>query len=149
MNTEKRSHDCGVFSIMEGVKVLRVSVAPYERGFRHEKGSWRMWTTNHSNSYPGWESYSGYNMVNDQQQVYELKSVSTEQEWQESLRDPENPNVAAPSRFERYRMLLDEHCGSINVDAAAAILSDRIDSYSGKERPKYEPSVSNNILATI
>ncbi len=114
-----------------------------------ETGSFRMWTSNHSNAYPGWGNYTGYNMVNDQAPVYELGSVSTIEEWQTSLRVPENPYVAAPSRYERYRHLLDEYSGSIDVNTAITILGDRIDSYSGMKRAKYSPSESNNILATI
>ncbi len=114
-----------------------------------EKNSCCIWTTNHSNSYPGWGNFTGYNMVFDQAPVYELKSVDTIEQWQRSLRDPENLYVAAPSRFERYRELLNEHYGQIDFKIAVRILSDRFDPYTGEERPKYTPSVSNNQLSTI
>ena len=114
-----------------------------------EDNSSQLWTSNHSNSYPGWEAYEGYNMVNDQAPVYELESVDTIEQWQQSLRNPDNLFVAAPSRFERYRTLLNEYRGNINHENAISILSDRFDPYTGKEREKYTPSVSNNILATI
>lgn len=114
-----------------------------------EKNSSCLWTSNHSNSYPGWINYSGYNMVNDQAPVYELESFSTIAEWQNSLRNPENLYVAAPSRFGRYRTLLNEYRGNIGIDNAIAILGDRLDAYSGEVRAKYTPSTSNNVLATI
>ncbi|HOP64992.1 MAG TPA: C45 family autoproteolytic acyltransferase/hydrolase [Spirochaetota bacterium] len=114
-----------------------------------ENGESRLWTTNHSNSYPGWTGYEGYNMINDQALVYELDAVNTIENWQTSLKDPDNLYVAAPSRFERYRTLLDEYKGNINPDTAVQILCDRFDPYTGKEREKYSPSISNNILATI
>jgi hypothetical protein len=114
-----------------------------------EEGAKVLWQSNHSNCYPGWMGYSGYNMVNDQVKVNELTDVSTIENWQESLRDPENLYVQAPSRFERYRELMAEYHGNITVDNAIAILSDRFDPYTQKTREKYSPSISNNILCTI
>ena len=109
-----------------------------------------LWTSNHSNCYPGWLSYQGYNMVFDQARVYELGDVSTIEKWQKSLRDPNNLYVPAPSRFERYKeLLLEQYYGKVSVDNAIAILSDRYDPYVRETRLKYTPSVSNNILATI
>ncbi len=114
-----------------------------------ESGQNCLWTSNHSNSYPDWENYEGYNMVIDQAPVYELDDVNSIEEWQESLRDPDNPYVASPSRFERYRALLKEYKGNIKKENAVKILSDRYDPYTGRQRPKYTPSVSNNVLGTI
>ena len=80
-----------------------------------EKGSKILWQSNHSNCYPGWMGYSGYNMVNDQVPVNELADVSTIENWQKSLRDPENLYVQAPSRYERYRELLAEYQGEYHL----------------------------------
>ena len=115
-------------------------------------GAEMLWQSNHSNCYPGWEGYQGYNMVKDQQLVHELEDTTTIGAWQRSLRDPDNYWVQAPSRFERYRTLLqDEYYGNITPENAIAILSDRVDPYSenNRERGKHEASVSNNILCTI
>jgi predicted choloylglycine hydrolase len=108
-----------------------------------------LFTSNHTNCYPGWYGYDGYNMVKDQQKVYTLTDVSTIEAWQTSLRDPKNIWVPAPSRFERYEQLLGEQIGRITPQSAQQILSDRYDPYTGKTRDKWSPSVSNNILATI
>ncbi len=75
-----------------------------------------LWQTNHSNCYPGWMGYSGYNMVADQVLVNQLKDISTIETWQNSLKDPYNFYVQAPSRFERYQQLIHEYYGNITVD---------------------------------
>ncbi len=108
-----------------------------------------LWQSNHSNCYPGWMGYEGYNMVADQVLVNEIKDISTIQNWQDSLRDPYNFYIQAPSRFERYRQLLHEYYGDITVENAIKIMSDRYDPYTKLTRPKDDPSVSNNILCTI
>ncbi len=108
-----------------------------------------LYQANNSNCYPGWLGYEGYNMVNDQALVNELTNVSTIDKWQASLRDPANKYVQAPSRVERYGELLVKHYGNITLEAAKAIMTDRFDPYTQKEREKWEPSVSNNILCTI
>jgi hypothetical protein len=90
-----------------------------------------MWQTNHSNCYPGWMGYSGYNMVADQVLVNELKDISTMENWQSSLNEPYNFFVQAPSRFERYRQLIHENYGKITIENAIKILSDRYDPYTG------------------
>jgi hypothetical protein len=108
-----------------------------------------MWQTNHSNCYPGWMGYSGYNMVADQVLVNELKDISTIENWQNSLKDPYNFFVQAPSRFERYGQLIHEHYGKITIENAIKILSDRYDPYTWMTRPGDFPSWTNNILCTI
>lgn len=114
-----------------------------------EEGIKALWQSNHSNCYPGWMGYAGYNMVNDQKPVNELTDVNTIENWQNSLRDPKNLYVQAPSRFERYRELISQYKGSINLENAQKILTDLYDPYTEKERQKWEPSISNNILCTI
>lgn len=108
-----------------------------------------IWQTNHSNCYPGWMGYSGYNMVRDQAPVNELDDVSTIENWQASLKDPYNFYVQAPSRFERYSQLIHEHYGNISPENAMKILSDRYDPYTRMTRPEEFPSWTNNILCTI
>jgi len=108
-----------------------------------------LYQANNSNCYPGWMGYEGYNMVGDQAPVNELTNVSTIDTWQASIKDPANKYVQAPSRFERYGELLAEHYGKITPETAKVIMSDRFDPYTRREREKWEPSVSNNILCTI
>ena len=47
-----------------------------------------LWQTNHSNCYPGWMGYSGYNMVADQLTVNDLKDISTIENWQKQPQGP-------------------------------------------------------------
>ncbi len=108
-----------------------------------------MWQTNHSNCYPGWMGYSGYNMVRDQAPVNEIEDISTIENWQASLKDPYNFYVQAPSRFERYGQLIHEHYGNISPENAMKILCDRYDPYTRMTRPEDFPSWTNNILCTI
>jgi hypothetical protein len=108
-----------------------------------------MWQTNHSNCYPGWMGYSGYNMVADQLPVNELKDISTVENWQNSLKDPYNFYVQAPSRFERYGQLIHEYYGNLTPENAMQILSDRYDPYTRMVRLEEMPSWTNNILCTI
>jgi len=108
-----------------------------------------LWQTNHSNCYPGWMGYSGYNMVADQAPVNDLKDISTVEAWQNSLKDPYNFYVQAPSRFERYRQLIHEHYGNITPDIAMKMLSDCYDPYTRMTRALNLPSWTNNILCTI
>ena len=108
-----------------------------------------MWQTNHSNCYPGWMGYSGYNMVADQAPVNKIKDISTVEAWQKSLKEPYNFFVQAPSRFERYRQLIHQYYGNITDDNALNILRDHFDPYTAMTRPKHFPSWTNNILCTI
>lgn len=108
-----------------------------------------LWQTNHSNCYPGWMGYSGYNMVADQATVNQLKNISTIQNWQDSLKDPYNFYVQAPSRFERYAELIHQNYGKVTVGNAIAMMSDRFDPYTRMKRAKELPSWTNNILCTI
>lgn len=108
-----------------------------------------MWQSNHSNCYPGWKGYSGYNMVADQVLVNEIADISTIEAWQESLKEPYNFFVQAPSRFERYEQLIHQYYGNITPENAQLILSDRYDPYTRQTRPLEFPSWTNNILCTI
>ena len=88
-------------------------------------------------------------MVKDQQLVNVLDAVDTVENWQRSLRDPENMYVQAPSRFERYRQLLQEYKGNITISNAIKILCDRYDPYTQQTRNTGEVSPTNNIRCTI
>ncbi|MFB3764176.1 MAG: C45 family autoproteolytic acyltransferase/hydrolase [Methanotrichaceae archaeon] len=116
---------------------------------RPMQGISALWQTNHSNCYPGWMGYSGYNMVADQAGVNELKDISTVECWQNSLKDPYNFYVQAPSRFERYGQLIHDYYGNITPENAIKILSDRYDPYTRMTRPENFPSWTNNILCTV
>jgi predicted choloylglycine hydrolase len=109
----------------------------------------RLWQANDSICYPGYQGYSGYNMVYDQQLVYELEDVSSIEKYLQSQKDPYNFTVPAPCRFERYDYLLNDNYGKIDVEIAKEIMSDRYDPYTKKTRPKISTSYTNNILATI
>jgi hypothetical protein len=114
-----------------------------------ERGVNALWQSNHSNCYPGWMGYTGYNMVSDQAPVNELRDISSIEAWQTSLKDPYNFYVQAPSRFERYRQLIYEHRGNIDVETAKSILCDCFDPYTKMTKPRNFPSWTNNILCTI
>jgi len=98
-----------------------------------------LYQANNSNCYPGWMGYEGYNMVVDQSPVNELTNVLTIDAWQDSIKDPANKYVQAPSRVERYGELLAEHYGKITLETAQKIMSDRFDPYTQREREKWEP----------
>ena len=108
-----------------------------------------LWTTNHSNCYPGWMGYDGVNMVEDQKRVFRLSDIRSIQAWQQSLSDRKNPYISGAGRFRRYRQLLDEHHGSIGMETGKRILSDRIDPDTGIERAWDAPSPGKNDGATI
>lgn len=108
-----------------------------------------LYQANHSNCYPGWMGYSGYNMAADQVPVNELKDISTIQNWQNSLKEPYNFYVQAPSRFERYGQLIHEYYGNITQENAIKMMSDRFDPYTRMARQKEQRSWTNNILCTI
>ncbi|OPX55622.1 Acyl-coenzyme A:6-aminopenicillanic acid acyl-transferase [Oceanospirillum multiglobuliferum] len=109
----------------------------------------RLWQANDSICYPGYQAYYGYNMVADQQLVYELADVSSIQSYLDSMKAPYNMVVPAPCRFERYDQLLQNYYGEIDVNAAISIVSDRFDPYTKMTRPKDAPSYTNNIMASI
>ena len=86
---------------------------------------------------PWLDGVLSYNMVADQVPVNELKDISTIENWQDSLKDPYNFYVQAPSRFERYQQLIHEYFGRITVENAIKILGDCYDPYTRLSRDKY------------
>ena len=108
-----------------------------------------LWSTNHCNCYPGWMGYEGHNMVLDQQPAYRLKDISTIQAWQESLGEKDNPNIAAAGRFKRYKAMLDEGYGAIDLERGIEILRDRHHPDTGELRDWDSPAKARNDGMTI
>lgn len=108
-----------------------------------------LWTTNHSNCYPGWMGYDGLNMVEFQQPVYRLADIGSIEAWQKSLADRDSPWISGTGRFERYRRLLKEHHGSISPETGKTILSDRVDPDTGLRREWDTPARGRNDGITI
>lgn len=108
-----------------------------------------LWSTNHCNCYPGWMGYEGKNMVAGQAPVYGLADVSNIEAWQLSLREKDNPNIAATGRFRRYQALIEETYGQLDVEAGMRILRDRRDPDTGEERPWDRPAKARNDGMTI
>ena len=83
------------------------------------KGKNILWTTNHFNCYPGWESYSGpINMPSQQEKFYKL-DLSTIESWQKTI------PMWTKGRFNRTRQILNENYGELTVDKMIALISDR------------------------
>lgn len=108
-----------------------------------------LWSTNHCNCYPGWMGYSGRNMVEAQQPVYKLKDISSVDAWQASLRDNDNPNIAAAGRFRQLGTLLDAAAGRLDMESGIDILRDRHHPDTGVLRDWDTPSRARNDGTTI
>jgi hypothetical protein len=108
-----------------------------------------LWSTNHCNCYPGWMGYQGINMVEAQAPVYGLKDISSIPAWQESLKERDNPHIAASGRFRRYEALLKEHYGTISMEKGVDILRDRRDPDTGEMRDWDIPAKARNDGMTI
>ena len=88
-----------------------------------------LWTTNHFNSYPGWQGYSGANMAPAYNDRAGLEDISSVEKWQDSL---EKIGKGRAGRYGRYQELLNKHHGKINIDIAREIISDRYSRAQGK-----------------
>lgn len=108
-----------------------------------------LWSTNHCNCYPGWMGYSGRNMVEAQQPVYGLEDISSIEAWQESLRDVDNPNIAASGRFRQMGKLLEAAKGRLDMESGIEILRDRHHPDSGELRDWDTPAKARNNGTTI
>lgn len=108
-----------------------------------------LWSTNHCNCYPGWMGYQGPGMVAAQAPAYGLKDISSIPAWQESLKEKDNPHIAASGRFRRYEALLRQKYGTLDLDAAIQVLRDRRDPDSGIERDWDRPARARNDGMTI
>jgi len=104
---------------------------------RNEPNRDVLWTTNHYNCYPGWQSYQGHNMVTGQQKALNLADISTVEKWQSSIKGSGTKTLISTTpdsfyRYQRYRELLSENYGKIDVPTAIAIVSDRYDATEGR-----------------
>lgn len=81
-----------------------------------------IWTTNHFNCYPGWQGYTGFDMTPTYDDRAGLADISTVDAWQDSL---EAVGKGRAGRYGRYKELLNENYGEIDVEEAKEILSDR------------------------
>lgn len=127
-----------------------IEVSANEVAVRYpESGKDVLWSTNHSNCYPGWKGYEGHNMVDGQAQPFQLNDVTTLEKWQESLRDKANLYISGSGRFRRYEQLLHENYGQISVEKGIEIVSDRRDPDTGRKRPWDEAVPAPNDGATI
>lgn len=108
-----------------------------------------LWSTNHCNCYPGWMGYSGMNMVEAQQPVYGLNDISTIEAWQASLRDPDNPNIAAAGRFAQMGRLVEAATGALDIERGIEILRDRHHPDTGELREWDTPAKARNDGTTI
>lgn len=92
-----------------------------------------LWTTNHFNCYPGWQGYSGFNMANAHDERAGLEDISSVEKWQGSL---EKIGKGKVGRYGRYQELLSANFGSVDIDIAKQIISDR---YSRKQDKVLDP----------
>ncbi len=93
-----------------------------------------LWTTNHFNSYPGWQGYSGFNMASTQDDRAGLQDISSIDAWQDSL---EQVGRGRAGRYDRYRQLLEKNHGEVTIEKAKEIIGDR---YSVEQEKKLKPT---------
>jgi predicted choloylglycine hydrolase len=96
-----------------------------------------IWTTNHFNSFPGWQGYSGLNMAPAYDERAGLEDISTVEKWQDSL---EKIGKGRAGRYGRYQELLNTNYGKIDLDIAKAIISDRYSRIQAKVLSPAEPT---------
>jgi hypothetical protein len=89
-----------------------------------EAGKNVLWSTNHFNGYPGFQGYTGTNMVATQAKRLGLADISTIERWQDSLA---LIGKGKNGRYGRIRQLLNENYGRITVEKMIKIVSDRYD----------------------
>ncbi len=105
----------------------------------NEKDKDMLWTTNHFNCYPGWQSYSGHNMVPGQMKLYGVASPDTIKTWQDHLGQV-NPD--SYHRYNRFKRLLNKKYGKITVSNARKFSLDRYDLSTNKQLSLDKPSTS-------
>ena len=98
-----------------------------------------LWTTNHFNCYPGWQSYSGHNMVPGQMKLYGVASPRSIQAWQDNL---EQVNPDSYHRYNRFKQLLNKNYKKITVSNAREFSLDRYDLATNKQLSLNKPSTS-------
>ena len=105
-------------------KAATIEVNAHEIAIRYGPGDDTLNTSNHYNCYPGWQGYSGRNMIEGQAPAYGFEDISTIEKWQESL------HKAVPwtaYRFDRYRELINQNYGRITIGKAIEFVSDHYD----------------------
>jgi len=102
-----------------------------------EPGKDVLWATNHFNAYPGFQGYTGFNMVTTEVKRKNLADISTVEKWQDSL---EAIGRGRAGRYGRYEQLLNENYGKINRERAKEIISDRYSMQQGKVLGPTEPT---------
>ncbi len=98
-----------------------------------------LWATNHFNSYPGWQSYSGYSMVPGQMKYYGVTPPESIKVWQKHL---EQVNPGTYYRYNRLKQLINENYGEITIAKAKEFSLDRYDLSINKQLGLNEPSVN-------
>ena len=132
---------CGMIIHVVDAKTNRAAVIEYTADdivvrFA-EPGKDVLWATNHFNAYPGWQGYTGFNMVPTQVEWIRGADISTIEKWQDNL--AENGKGRA-GRYGRYQQLLNENYGEITVEKAMEIMSDRYSLEQGRVLDPTEPS---------
>jgi len=102
---------------------------------RPEPGKNVIWSTNHFNCYPGWQGYTGYNIVPSNAKRLKLSDVSTVEKWQDSLA---TVGRGRASRYGRLEQLLNDNYGEISLEKAQEIISDRYSMKQGRVVPPTE-----------
>jgi len=117
---------CGIIVHVADAKTKRAAIIEYTANVIAvrfaEPGKDILWTTNHFNCYPGWQGYSGFNMIPTQANRGNLKKIHTIENWQKSL---EKAGKGRAGRYGRYKKLLFDNYGNITMNKAKEIISDR------------------------
>ena len=98
-----------------------------------------LWTTNHFNCYPGWQNYSGHNMVPGQMKLYGVASPRSIKAWQDNL---EQVNPDSYHRYNRFKQLLHKNYGKITVSNARKFSLDRYDLSTNQQLSLNKPSTN-------
>jgi hypothetical protein len=117
---------CGIVVHVSDAKVNKSAMIEFtadDIAVRYsEPGRDMIWTTNHFNCYPGWQGYSGTNMVVANNRRARLEDVGTVEKWQDSL---EKAGKGRAGRYGRYQELLNGNYGKMDLETAGMIISDR------------------------
>lgn len=131
-------NDKGLYDEVCPPKAAVIEIAPNEIAVRYpETGKDVIWATNHYNAYPGWQGYTGYNMVTNQALLWGI-DASTVGTWQEGLR--QYNDYGTYYRYNRIGQLLNENYGNVTMDKMIQIMSDRYDIEAGRTVPWNEPN---------
>jgi hypothetical protein len=141
---------CGIMIHVADAKTNRAVVIEYTANNiavrLPENGGEVLWNTNHFNTYPGWQSYQGPNMVQYNKDRNNLEDISTLEKWQESLA---KVGQGAKGRYGRLQQLLNEHSGELTIEKAKLIMGDRYDLVKNRLLGKTEPNTEKGLSRTI